>query len=99
MEPTTSCTAAQSELLQSTAPATTAPSPRVRVAYVQQQIVVRVHRQERDTLRTIPREVQTVLAVHIAPVDGVAVRILAPGIVAAPARAQLVVPQPVDELK
>lgn len=60
---------------------------------------MRVHRQERDTLRTIPREVQTVLGVHIAPVDGVAVLILAPGIVTAPARAQLVVPQPVDELK
>lgn len=60
---------------------------------------MRVHREERDTLRTIPREVQTVLAVHIAPVDGVAVRILAPGIVTAFARAQLMLPQPVDELK
>lgn len=60
---------------------------------------MRVHRQERDALHPVPREVQTVLAVHIAPIDGVAVRILAPGIVAAPARAQLVVPQPVDELK
>ena len=57
---------------------------------------MRIHRQERDALHPVPREVQTVLAVHIAPVDGVAVRILAPGIVAAPARAQLVVPQPVE---
>ena len=57
---------------------------------------MRVHRQERDTLRTIPREVQTVLGVHIAPVDGVAVLILALGIVTAPARAQLMLPQPAE---
>ena len=59
---------------------------------------MRVHRQERDTLRTIPREVQTVLAVHIAPVDGVAVLVFAPGIVTTPSRAQLMLPQPVERL-